>query len=70
MNLIKTKDGSYINADMVEVFHILPIKGYSIQACMPCYANDEYPAYIIESYSTKEEAQHALDTIISNLEGV
>ena len=70
MNLIRTKDGSYINADKIEAFVILPIKGYSIEARMPCYANDEYAAYILSSYNTKEEAQKALDTIVSNMEGV
>ena len=71
MNLIKTKDGKYINADMVECFLILPLKGvYNVEARMPCYSNDECAMYTIESHETKEAAQEALDTMINNFEGV
>lgn len=62
MNLIKTKDGKYINADMVECFLILPLKGgYNVEARMPCYSNDECAMYTLGSYDSKEEAQDKLD---------
>jgi len=71
MNLIKTKDGSYINADMVEAFLILPLyEVYNIEARMPCYSNDECMMYTIETHETKEAAQEALDTMINNFERV